>query len=176
MKTYFDEATDKRLLEAQTEEEVKAIIAETPEAEKLADKTDLVMAELARIKGSVDNELDIDELDSAAGGAKRQDITLSETVGCVATFFLEDQTNEKYCSSNDQCGVSNEYKYHLTKYSNCKSGGRHSWKRGTTSVSHISGGGSGDKYVNTVKYEGYECQKCGLFIRDIDSADERFEC
>ena len=38
MKTYFDEATDKRLLEAQTEEEVKAIIAETPEAEKLADK------------------------------------------------------------------------------------------------------------------------------------------
>ena len=38
MKTYFDEATDKRLLEAKTEEEVKAIIAETPEAEKLADK------------------------------------------------------------------------------------------------------------------------------------------
>ena len=71
MKVYFDEATDKRLLEAQTEEEVKAIIAETPEAEKLADKTDLVMAELARIKGSVDNERDIDELDSAAGGAKQ---------------------------------------------------------------------------------------------------------
>ena len=47
MKTYFDKETDKRLLEAQTEEEVKAIIAETPEAEKLADKTDLIMKEIA---------------------------------------------------------------------------------------------------------------------------------
>ena len=32
MKTYFDEVTDKKLLEASTEEEVRAIIAETPEA------------------------------------------------------------------------------------------------------------------------------------------------
>ena len=98
MKTYFDEATDKRLLEAQTEEEVKAIIAETPEAEKLADKIDLVMAEIKRIKGSVDNELDLDELDGAAGGAKRQDITLSETQGCIATFFLEDDCRNRYCT------------------------------------------------------------------------------
>ena len=97
MKTYFDKETDKRLLEAQTEEEVKAIIAETPEAEKLADKTDLVMAEIVRIKGAVDNELDIDELDSAAGGAKRQDIILSDAVSCTATFYLEDQISSRYC-------------------------------------------------------------------------------
>ena len=43
MKTYFSEEIDKRLLEAETEDEVRAIIAETPEAEKLADKIDLVM-------------------------------------------------------------------------------------------------------------------------------------
>ena len=173
MKTYFDEATDKRLLEAQTEEEVKAIIAETPEAEKLADKTDLVMAEIKRIKGSVDNELDLDELDSAAGGAKRQDIYLSETTSCVATFFLEDQFHGKYCSSNDQCGLSNEYKYHLTKYSNCKSGGKHDWQWGTTSISHPMGNGDGAVLID---YFGYGCKKCGLFIIKEDFGDERFEC
>ena len=118
MKVYFDEETDKRLLEAQTEEEVKAIIAGTPDAGKLADKIDLVMAELAKIKGELDNELDIDELDSAAGGAKRQDIYLSETTSCVATFYLEDDKQCDYCWSNDQCGCANEYKYHYTKYSN----------------------------------------------------------
>ena len=128
MKTYFDEATDKRLLEAQTEEEVKAIIAETPEAEKLADKTDLVMAELARIKGSVDNELDIDELDSAAGGAKMKRVDLSETRSCIATFFAEDMYKSRYCWSNDQCAVANEYEYHHTRYSNCKLGGGHDWR------------------------------------------------
>ena len=175
MKVYFDEATDKRLLEAQTEEEVKAIIAETPEAEKLADKTDLVMAELARIKGSVDNELDIDELDSAAGGAKRQDIYLSETTSCVATFFLEDQFKKKYCYSNDQCGASNEYKYHNTKYSNCKHGGRHQWQRSTKSEEYTSGAGMSMER-KTVVYEGCKCLKCGIFMTDIGMGNERFEC
>ena len=175
MKVYFDEATDKRLLEAQTEEEVKAIISETPEAEKLADKIDLVMAEIKRIKGSVDNELDLDELDSAAGGAKRQDIYLSETTSCVATFFLEDQFHGKYCSSNDQCGLSNEYKYHQTKYSNCKSGGKHDWQWGTSVATH-SVGKDGAKRFERTKFDGYECKKCGLFINQERLGDERFEC
>ena len=157
MKTYFDEATDKRLLEAQTEEEVKAIIAETPEAEKLADKTDLVMAEIKRIKGSVDSELDLDELDSAAGGAKRQDITLSETQGCIATFFLEDDCRNRYCTSNDQCAASNEYKYHNTRYSNCKKGGRHNWEEGEFNF------GFGGSKVG-LRSPGYRCTKCDLRI------------
>ena len=129
MKTYFDEATDKRLLEAKTEEEVKAIIAQTPEAEKLADKTDLVMAELARIKGSVDNELEIDELDSAAGGAKLKDVNLSETQGCIATFSLDDMMNGVGCCwSNDYCYTANEYRYHNYRWSNCPKGGKHQWQ------------------------------------------------
>ena len=172
MKTYFDEATDKRLLEAQTEEEVKAIIAETPEAEKLVDKTNLVMAEIARIKGSVDNELDLDELDSVAGGAKRQDIYLSETTGCVATFFLEDQDRGRFCSSNDQCGLSNEYKYHQTKYSNCKSGGKHDWQWGTKKITHPMG----QEGMAIIEHFGYGCKKCGLFINQERLGDERFEC
>ena len=175
MKTYFDEATDKRLLEAKTEEEVKAIIAETPEAEKLADKTDLVMAEIARIKGAVDNELDLDELESAAGGAKRQDITLSDTVGCTATFYLEDQVKGKYCFSNDQCGVSNEYKYHLTKYSSCKRGGKHNWQRCTESIP-TRVGSAAESYMTDEDKEGYKCKKCGLFIPDHELGKERFEC
>ena len=156
MKTYFDEATDKRLLEAQTEEEVKAIIAETPEAEKLADKTDLVMAELARIKGSLDNELDIDELDSAAGGAKPRHIYLSETQSCIATFFAGDG----WCWSNDQCNVSNEYDYHNIRYSNCKSGGKHDWM----SESHTKKTGVAE--FTTTEY--YKCTKCGAEINKYD--------
>ena len=175
MKTYFDEATDKRLLEAKTEEEVKAIIAETPEAEKLADKTDLVMAEIARIKGSVDSELDLEELDSVAGGAKVKRIDLSPSQDCMATFFAEDMTFNKYCWSNDQCGVSNEYKYHQTKYSNCKSGGKHNWKRCTETVSEYQSGGAEGSWSNK-EYEGYECKKCGLFIPDHELGKERFEC
>lgn len=167
MKTYFDKETDKRLLEAQTEEEVKAIIAETPEAEKLADKTELVMAELARIKGSVDNELDIDELDSTAGGAKRQDIYLSEAATCKATFFLEDQKNNSYCSSNDQCGVSNEYKYHNTKYSNCKKGGKHVWEDGVYKFDHSTY----EVPDYFVEEPGHRCLKCGL---TIEGSQERF--
>ena len=163
MKTYFDEATDKRLLEAKTEEEVKAIIAETPEAEKLADKTDLVMAEIKRIKGSVDSELDIDELDSAAGGAKRQDIYLSETTSCAATFYLEDRTDVAlglgYCGSNDFCAVSNEYVYHNTRYSNCKKGGRHEWEQGIFEGREVDRG-----IPVSVNKKGHRCQKCGLKI------------
>ena len=169
MKTYFDEATDKRLLEAQTEEEVKKIIAETPEAEKLADKTDLVMAEIARIKGTVDNEIDIEELDNAAGGAKRQRIDLSPSQGCIATFFARDG----WCYSNDQCGLSNEYKYHHTKYSNCKHGGKHDWKRDTGVVTESVGI---QGFPEEKEYEGYVCKKCGLFIPDYELGKERFEC
>ena len=163
MKTYFDEATDKRLLEAQTEEEVRAIIAETPEAEKLKDKTDLVMAELARIKGSLDNELDIDELDSAAGGAKLKHINLSPTQSCIATFFLEDlvlyNTVFSYCTSNDFCNWSNEYKYHYSMYSNCKKGGKHEWVQGTYTDHEVGPGGCA-----YVEKRGHKCQKCGLII------------
>ena len=150
MKTYFDEATDKRLLEAQTEEEVRAIIAETPEAEKLADKTELVMAELARIKGSIDNELDLDELDSAAGGAKLREITLSQTQNCIATFKLEDLMSAypSFCWSNDFCDVSNEYEYHHTRWSNCLEGGKHDWKE------TLDGWDLPQTY----------CKKCGLVI------------
>ena len=158
METYFDEATDKRLLEAQTEEEVKAIIAETPEAEKLADKTDLVMAELARIKGSVDSELDLEELDSVAGGAKVKRIDLSPSQDCMATFFAEDMTFNKYCWSNDQCAVSNEYEYHYIRYSNCKKGGKHDWQF-LESITCFSG------EVDTK----YECSKCKIFFGDISS-------
>ena len=152
MKTYFDEVTDKRLLEAKTEEEVKAIIAETPEAEKLADKTDLVMAEIARIKGTVDNEIDIEELDNAAGGAKRQRIDLSPSQGCIATFFARDA----WCYSNDQCFASNEYEYHHIRYSNCKKGGKHDWSAG--SHAYKSGGA---EFTTT---EVYKCSKCGVTI------------
>ena len=165
MKTYFDEATDKRLLEAKTEEEVRAIIAETPEAEKLADKTDLVMAELARLKGSVDNELDIDELDSAAGGAKLKKITLSPTQSCMATFFLNDLKNGtvgfKYCWSNDFCNVSNEYEYHNTRYSNCKKGGKHDWESGQQEESFSNDEGA---IMGTKVFQGYRCRKCELTI------------
>ena len=152
MKTYFDEVTDKRLLEAKTEEEVKAIIAETPEAEKLADKTDLVMAEIARIKGTVDNEIDLDELDNAAGGAKRVRVDLSPSQGCIATFFARDA----WCYSNDQCFASNEYDYHHIRYSNCKKGGKHDWSAGSRSKK--SGGA---EFTTT---EVYECAKCGVVI------------
>lgn len=175
MRSYFDEATDKRLLEAQTEEEVKAIIAETPEAENLADKTDLVMKEIKRLKGTLDEELDLDELDSAAGGAKRKDIYLSETTSCMATFFLEDQFKKLYCYSNDHCGGSNEYKYHHTKYSNCKKGGRHQWQRDTKSEEYNTGAGMSQKRETAV-YEGYRCMKCGIFMTDIGMGDDRFEC
>ena len=157
MKTYFDEATDKRLLEAKTEEEVKAIIAETTEAEKLADKTDLVMAEIARIKGTVDNELDLDELDSAAGGAKRVRVDLSPSQGCIATFFA----NDGWCWSNDQCGVSNEYEYHHIRWSNCKKGGKHGWSAG----SHTQKSG-GSEFTTT---EVYKCAKCGVTINKYSS-------
>ncbi len=165
MKTYFDEATDKRLLEAKTEEEVKAIIAETPEAEKLADKTDLVMAELKRIKGSVDNELDIDELDSAAGGAKLQHIYLSDTQSCIATFFLNDLKNGtvgfNYCWSNDFCNISNEYEYHNTRYSNCHKGGKHDWESGQ--YEEISTNDEG-AVIGSRMFNGFRCRKCGLTI------------
>jgi len=158
MKVYFDKATDKRLLEAQTEEEVKAIIAETPEAEKLADKTDLVMAELARIKGSVDSELDLDELDSAAGGAKMQQVDLSPTQSCIATAFGEDIATSNYCGSNDQCLLSNEYDYHYLRYSNCKKGGRHDWYE--ESRERLYSGSFDIKYT---------CRKCNLTLGSITS-------
>ena len=161
MKTYFDEATDKRLLEAQTEEEVKAIIAETPEAEKLADKIDIVMAELARIKGSIDNELDIDELDSAAGGAKLKRVDLSPTQDCIATFSLADlmETYPSFCWSNDFCDISNEYDYHYTMWSNCTEGGKHNWKKQLRL----------DDMYNSV------CQKCGLTVPNFVGPHYNFE-
>ena len=153
MKKYFDEETDRRLLEAKSEEEVRAIIASTPEAEKLADKIDLVMSEIGRIKNKTDEELDSEELDNVAGGSKVKVINLSETQDCAATFFLEDLVNDHgasaYCTSNDQCFVSNEYEYHNTQFSNCKQGGKHEWER---SQGNAFGGPS------------YGCKKCGFWM------------
>ena len=158
MKTYFDEATDKRLLEAQTEEEVKAIIAETTEAEKLADKTELIMAELARIKGSLDNELEIDDLEGTAGGAKRQRVDLSPSQGCMATFYVKDG----WCSSNDHCFASNEYDYHHVRYSNCKKGGKHDWIAGSREERE----GAGFYGYETIEY--YRCGKCGTEVAKLN--------
>ena len=166
MKTYFDEAIDKKLLEASTEEEVRAIIAGTPEAEKLADKIDLVMNEINRIKGSLDEEVDLDELDNAAGGAKRKDIYLSETQSCVATFYLDDLIKGGYCWSNDQCRVCNEYKYHNTKYSNCAKGGRHDWVT-TNEQTYFKDGRPED-------FEGYFCTKCRCAVSFKNESSERF--
>ena len=133
MKSYFGADIDRKLLEAKSEEEVRAIIAETPDAAKLADKIDLVMAELDLIKSNVDEEISDDDLDRVAGGAKRKVIVLtSEGPGCAATFYLQDWVEgtgpSAYCFSNDQCFATNEYEYHHTCNSNCKAGGMHDWR------------------------------------------------
>lgn len=163
MKSYFGAEIDRKLLEAKSEEEVRAIIAETPEAAKLADKIDLVMAELKRIKSDVDEEIGDDELESVAGGAKRKEIVMTlEGPGCVATFFLQDwvegQGPSAYCMSNDQCFATNEYIYHNTYYSNCKAGGRHDWL-----------------WINDPVYNGYKlrfyCRKCRF---DYDEGPEEY--
>ena len=144
MRSFFDEETDKKLLEAKNEEEVRAIIATTPEADKLADKIDLVMAEIQRIKGSVDEEISDEMIDSIAGGAKRKRIDLSPTQGCMATFRLQDWIEwlHPYCSSNDFCMATNEYDYHNTQFANCSAGGHH----------HIE--------YDYNWPDGYKCTKC----------------
>ena len=172
MRRYFDEETDRRLLAAESEEEVRAIIAETPEADKLTDKIDQVMAEIRRIKGSVDEEVGSSELEQVAGGAKRQDVYLSESTGCVSTFFLSDllysqagavgdqydliayALGVRYCGSNDFCRVSNEYLYHNTKYSNCQKGGKHDW---------------------STHSKGIKCSKCNLDVPKKFFDDVNFE-
>ena len=165
MKNIFDEETNKRLLGAQTKAEVSAIIAETPMAEAYADKVDLIMNEIGMINGIIDDELVDDEaLEQVAGGAKLKEIYLSETTSCVATFFLEDQSSNRFCWSNDQCAFSNEYKYHLTKYSNCKSGGRHNWEEGRYTFPSFSG--------VPVMSDGYQCTRCKLKIM---KGSERFD-
>ena len=123
----FDEETDKKLLAAKTEKEVREIIASSPEGEKFADRIDLVMKEIDRIKSDVDDEVDLDELDNASGGSKLEHVYLSESVGCKTTFYLYDQRAYKFCFSSDQCWISNEYYYHNTRFSNCTKGGKHDW-------------------------------------------------
>ena len=154
MHIFFDEDTDKKLLEAKSEEEVRAIIAGTPEAGKLADKIDLVMAEISRIKDTTDEEIDGEELDNVAAGSKVKVINLSESVGCVATFYLEDWMNgfgaSAFCISSDQCYASNEYEYHFTKFANCRKGGKHNWSWHPGGA--IGGGGH------------YICEKCDVRI------------
>lgn len=157
---YFDEETDRRLLEAKSKEEVMAIIATTPAAAKLADKADLIIAEISRLKNSVDEEIGIDDIDEVAGGAKCTAVYLSESEECVATFYLEDMTSCHYCWSNDQCGVASEFEYHYTKYSNCRKGGKHIWVDGEYRFMCINGQGTPENYSTL----GHECQKCQLRI------------
>ena len=157
MKNVFDEATNKKLLAATTKAEVSAILAEVPGADRYMDKVDLIMNEIEMVNGIADDELlSDDEIEHVAGGAKRSDIYLSETTSCVATFFLADQVANLFCWSNDQCGVSNEYKYHYTKYSNCKHGGRHEWVDGKYEFSSV--------HNSTKLLDGHMCAKCGLKI------------
>ena len=153
MKVYFTEEIDKSLLEAKTEDEVREILKDAPEGEKLADRIDLVMKELKNIKGELDEEVDLDELDHAAGGAKRTDIYLSETTSCHDTFYLEDLVNRDlfvgshYCGSGDFCNFCNEFSYHYTKWSNCKRGGKHVW------------------YTENKEGKAFQCCKnCGLSL------------
>lgn len=162
MRTFFDAETDKKLLEAKNKDEVMAIIAGTSEAEKLADKADLIMAEIERIRGNVDQEVDSEELDSVAGGSKLKDIYLSETEHCVATFYYEDLDNNKFCWSNDQCAVSNDYAYHNIRWSNCKKGGLHNWESGEYTFYTIAGAATHDP--------GYKCSKCGVKVSQSESS------
>ena len=163
MKNVFDEATNTKLLQAKTKAEISSIIAETPNADKYADKIDLIMNEIEMINGIADDEiLDEEALEHVAGGAKRQDVYLSETQGCIATFYLWDQATYQFCWSNDQCGASNEYKYHYTKYSNCKSGTRHVWQDGKYEFS------DGDQ--SWLAY-GHWCTLCNILI---EGDSERF--
>ena len=157
MRTYFDEETDKKLLAAKSKEEVMAIIAETPAAAALADKADLVMEELDKIKNGTDEEVDIDELDNVAGGAKLLRIDLSPTQDCVGTFYLADMASpyHTYCMMNDYCLNILEYDYHYTKYSSCKHGGKHEWKQ----IGITAEDGSMTR--------GYQCTKC-LFSVEAD--------
>ncbi|MBP5261922.1 MAG: hypothetical protein J6Z43_07345 [Clostridiales bacterium] len=128
MKPIFDEETNKRLLEAKSRDEIAAIIAETPMADEMAVKIDLVMSEIDRIKNDTDEEMSADELENVAGGAKRKRVNLSETVDCVATFYMHDMRSLRFCGSNDHCAVTNEYDYHYTRWSNCPKGGKHQWR------------------------------------------------
>ncbi|MBP5261866.1 MAG: hypothetical protein J6Z43_07065 [Clostridiales bacterium] len=157
MMTYFDAETDKRLLEAETEEEIRAIIASTPEADKLSGKMDLVMAEIERIKGSADEEIAAEELDNVAGGAKRIRVDLSPSQGCIATFNMKDKIAEHYCWSDDFCMATNEYDYHFTRWSNCTSGGRHDWQVCSWEQQDHGTGG-------TITVSGEKCSKCKLLV------------
>ena len=112
------------------------------------------MNEIDMINGTVSDEiLDDAALEQVAGGAKRTDVYLSETTSCVATFYVEDQMQNNYCWSNDQCAASNEYKYHYSRYSNCKQGGRHDWKDGTYS------------FLDCYAF-GHRCLKCDITLKD----------
>ena len=163
MIVFFDEETDKRLLAAETEDEVRAIIAATGEADKLAGKTDLVMAEIARIKGSIDDELNGEDLDQIAGGSRCDKIYLSETVSCVATFYLHDLLKRNFCFRNDQCWLSDEYDYHVVRYSNCPEGGRHIWESKDVAVECIDRGPAGLNHEDVYKPH-YVCSKCDLAV------------
>ncbi|MBP5262272.1 MAG: hypothetical protein J6Z43_09120 [Clostridiales bacterium] len=152
MKIYFDEETDKRLMEAKTKEEIQEILASVPGAGDLVDRVDLVMAEIEKIKGSIDEEVRSDELDSVAGGSKVKAIYLGAPgVSCASTFSLNDLVTKTgasaYCFSNDQCYISNEYEYHFTKFAPCPNGGDHNW-------------------YPVGKNEGVECRKCKLRLNN----------
>ncbi|MBP5262271.1 MAG: hypothetical protein J6Z43_09115 [Clostridiales bacterium] len=163
MKVYFDEETDKRLMEAKTKEEVEAILASVPDAGSFGGSVDLVMAEIEKIKGAVE-EMGETDIDQIAGGAKLKRVDLSESQGCMATFNLadlaetENRPSFNYCGSNDFCYASNEYDYHYTKWSNCPSGGKHAW----TDQPKITDNGS---YASCIP--GATCSKCKYFIGNI---------
>ena len=145
MKTYFDEETDKKLLEAKTEDEVRAILSTIPDGPKLAAKIDIVMGEIHKIKGDLDEEVDLDELDNTAGGEYKPDIVLSPTTSCANTEYIEDIIQGHTCGSNDHCRYGDEYYYRHTRYTNCKRGGKNDW---------------GDSLYTMV----YRCRKCGCEV------------
>ncbi|MBP5262555.1 MAG: hypothetical protein J6Z43_10575 [Clostridiales bacterium] len=172
MKTYFDEETDKKLLEAKSKEEVKAIISSLPEADRLADKTDIIMAEIDRIRNNVDEEITDDELENVAGGIVKNTYNLSESIGCVATFLLNDWvTGYIGCIGTDYCRAV-DYLYHYTRWSNCPKGGKHNWDDSgfdLTVVSELTGA------RRTDRYDGSICTKCNLRIKDTDKEKYNFD-
>ena len=172
MKVFFDEQTDNKLLNAKTKEEVAAIIAATPEADKLADKIDLVMNEISVIRGNVEEELSLDQLDNAAGGSKLKRVDLSPSQGCIATANLSDMMAQYYCWSNDFCMASNDYDYHFTRWTNCPSGGHHDWSSQTCQETLYDDHGVP---CGTRPDSGYRCSKCNECVDSFNISRLNFD-
>ena len=119
MKTYFSEEIDKKLLEAQSVEDVLAIANEnssSPVSEEFAEK---IFAKVKTIRGG-DAELDLDELESVSGG---KGITVDFIKdGCHAT--VEPGSS---CWSDDKCSHDEVVYDNYGDSVNCPYGGQHEW-------------------------------------------------